>query len=583
MPIGEIGDAFRMVQTGKQVGKVVLEGNESYMVKIIDTKQPEIKLDGNATYVITGGLGDLGQRLCRMMVSKGARHVLALSRRGWEPDKHQEIEDMLHLIAAGSKFYSKTCDIIDAAQVKKVISSFATMGLPPVKGVVQAAMSLQDCTLQKMTLYDFQIPLQTKLYGTRHLSKAFQSSPLDFFLVLSSAAGIVGTSGQANYNAGNNFQDAFANAQADPNTHYMSLDIGMVEDAHVNNKTRERSLRRQGLDPIKPDELLAFLEYAMSAEASRECCKQAIVGFDERSLSQVNNPNAASQTAIFSHIWRSIDNKTCAENVLVSKSFQENVSVAGDMEEISRIITTAIAQKISSLVTFNQQEMNLERSMTELGLDSLIAIELKNWITQEFQAVVQISEILDQESIIALAAMVASSSTVVKEALEKLSNQNDKHQSESAGKSRLSGLADTDAKLHNIRIPQLPVPDLDSTLQLYLNSVRVFLSREEFEQTSKAIKEFQEPGGLGQELQKRLVTRSRHNDDGMFDLYAAIIYLKRRDPIHPFLTFYGGHLLGNVSHSQAQRAAILSAAAFTFKQQLDAGTMDQDYMNEEPL
>lgn len=444
---------------------------------------------------------------------------------------------------------------------------------------------IQDRTLASMNLDDFQAPLHTKVRGTRNLSEAFQSQPLDFFIILSSATGIIGTSGQANYVAGNTFQDAFANSQANSTVHCISLDIGMVEGANVNDQRRERNLRQQGLTPITPNQLLAFLEYAMSAEAVQSHCKQVVIGFDGRSISEVSNPNATSQTAMFSHVWHSVDNRALEKSNPAPKSFRDVILDTRDLNKIVSSIGIAIGQKISSLVAFGQGEVDFDRPMAEFGLDSLITIELKNWITREFQSPIRAFEIVDQSSISALAKKVASSSEIVQATLEESPNQYDKCDLDAPRILETSISKKNDATMSDMRLPQLPVPDLKSSLQLYLGSRRYYLSQEELESTSNAIQEFQQEGGLGQELQNRLLTRSRDPgvDNWQHDVYTEQIYLKRRDPIHPFGIFYGGHLVGNISHSQAERAAIISAAVFAFKQQVEAGTLERDCMNGEPL
>jgi Choline/Carnitine o-acyltransferase len=101
--------------------------------------------------------------------------------------------------------------------------------------------------------------------------------------------------------------------------------------------------------------------------------------------------------------------------------------------------------------------------------------------------------------------------------------------------------------------------------------------------TSLAIQEFGK--GAGQELQKRLVDRIRHPwiENWQYDLHVRGIYLKRGDPGHPHGTFYSGHLLTEKPQIQAERAAIMSAAANHFKQQLDNGKLKPEHMNEEPI
>ena len=597
MSIANVGDAFRKVLAKDQVGKLVLEVRGTPVVKTLGNDRPASRLDGNATYVLAGGLGDIGQRMCQLMVSRGARHIVVFSRRSLQPEKLQKTERALQSLAAGCKLYCKTCDISSESQVKEVASTFVAMGLPTVKGVVQAAMVLrvssaslsihvhsltivQDRTLLNMTLEDFQVPLQTKLYGTRHLSQAFQSSALDFFIVLSSAASIVGTSGQANYGAGNNFQDALAN-NTDSKIHYMSLNIGMVEGANVNNQMLERTLRRQGLIAIKPEELLAFLDYAMSSESSRDHCKQAIIGFDGQSLSQANIRNATSQTAMFSHIRRRPVEKK--NGTMAGMPFREAIFGIKDLVEVREMMTSAIARKVSSLVASNQEEVDLNSSMAKLGLDSLMTLELRSWIAKEFEVIVQVSEILDQQSIVGLAAKVASSSKLVPDVLKINPEHTQSHEGDAPGP--VTSVEVQASSPANMTLPRLPLPDLENTLQLYLKSRKHFLSSDEYGRMLKAIEEFLQEGGFGSKLQDRLLTlwKDPELEDWQSKIYADNIYLERRDPTHPFTTFCGAHLLTDVPHSQAERAAIISVAAFNFKQQIEAGTLEQDFMNEEPL
>ena len=79
-------------------------------------------------------------------------------------------------------------------------------------------------------------------------------------MILSSAIGIIGTDGQANYAAGNTFQDAFADSQPRSHTHYMSIDIGTVADAQASTEVRNKNLQRAGLIPIEIDQLLGALD-----------------------------------------------------------------------------------------------------------------------------------------------------------------------------------------------------------------------------------------------------------------------------------------------------------------------------------
>ena len=428
-----------------------------------------------------------------------------------------------------------------------------------------------------MTLNDFETPLRSKVHGTNNLNNAFSKSTLDFFLMLSSLSAVVGTLGQANYAAGNCFQDALAHANADSETKYVSLNIGMVEGAAVNNALIEKSLGKQGFTRIKPQELLSFFEFAISSALKKDSCPQMVLGFDRDSLSQATEMNATSRSAMFIHL-RLSDRMGPSAYVSESGKYPDpSFDHAGDPQDNVESISMAIAGKICSLSAFNRESLNMNIPILELGMDSLMAIEMKNWISRQYGISMQASDIMDQRGILALASRIASSCTAATPAT---------HAKHSVVKrTKVLGVKETWPGSDHSKLPILPLPELSSTMQLYLESRRVFLSPSELKHMESLIQKFKEPGGTGQELQRRLIERAEdpRNENWQVDLYANEVYLKRRVPIHPNGTFYLGHLVTHVVHDQARRAAVISAAAFNFKQRLEAGDLERDEMNRELL
>lgn len=366
----------------------------------------------------------------------------------------------------------------------------------------------------------------------------------------------------------------------------VSLDIGFLEFAKVSNSKRGQNLSRHGLIPMRSNELLSLLEYAMSPQAGQDQCKQVITGFDAESLSRVEVANANTNSPLFSHIWQSSSERSLSSNSTATRPLRTIVSECLDVNEVHEAVIAAITRKLSRLIAFDGLHQKLDPSMAELGLDSLITTELKNWISTEFQAATQVSEILDQTSIRSLGSLVASRSKFVQEMIESLPCEQKKYGDELNLSTELEKRLWTGGKLisSSNKLPTLPLPELDRTLSMYLDSRKAFLSQEELVHTSKVIAEFLQDGGFGRELQSRLEARLRDSsiENWLLEPYSNKIYLERRDPIHPTGTFYGGHLLSNVLHTQAERAAVLAIAAFKFKQSVEAGTVERDYVNDEP-
>ena len=120
------------------------DNNQSMLLQTI--------LQSNATYVLAGSLGDFGQRLSKLMVDRGARHIVALSRTTGVEDIERHINQELSVIAVGANFRAITCDITDKTQVAALVQEIADKGLPPVKGVLQAAIVLQVDFAKAFTL-----------------------------------------------------------------------------------------------------------------------------------------------------------------------------------------------------------------------------------------------------------------------------------------------------------------------------------------------------------------------------------------------------------------------------------------------
>ncbi len=430
-----------------------------------------------------------------------------------------------------------------------------------------------------MTLEDFQVALQPKMHGTHHLHDAFGNSSLDFFIMLSSLSGVVGSRGQANYAAGSTFQDALAHCHTASKTHYMALNLGMVEGTGAYRgsvgRARVRNLIRQGWIPVKHQEVLAFVEYAMSLQARNDSCHQAAIGIDGKSIHEAGNATPTMKSPMFSHVRDSYRTKALSGDSSVNVSVRESIIAAASVAEVAKIINSAISQRLSSITMLDLDSIDSEAPLQDYGLDSLTAIELKNSIQKEMEASIQASEILDELSIKTLSMKVASRSKLVQRSTSESSLQ------EASNEALRKDVPDQKDSL--FALPPLPLPNLEDTLDLYLRSALPLLLDEEFENTSLAIREFQ--GGFGQKLQQRLLERSQDPriNDWQHDLQVHAIYLKRRDPVHPYGTFYTSHVLTDPPHSQVERAAVISAAAYDFKQRLDAGKLDQGYLNGEPI
>jgi NADPH:quinone reductase-like Zn-dependent oxidoreductase len=142
-PIEKIEDAFRLIASRKHTGKVVLQSGEDAIVKATLPKPQALQLDRNGTYVISGGLSDIGMRFAQFLAEKGAGHVVTLSRRTLENDVQAEFEN--NIKQAGAILHIVKCDILDEMSVRNAVAYCST--LPPVSGVIHCSNVLRVSSL----------------------------------------------------------------------------------------------------------------------------------------------------------------------------------------------------------------------------------------------------------------------------------------------------------------------------------------------------------------------------------------------------------------------------------------------------
>lgn len=144
LPMSEIEQAFRLIQGRKHTGKIILDAESEDPVKVVSAKELPLSLEKNGCYMIAGGLGDLGLHIARFMAARGAGHIILLSRRTLCIRKQSIISRELELL--GAKVHIMTCDIGDLSTVMKCINQCGDQ-LPPLRGIIQAAMVLQVSVL----------------------------------------------------------------------------------------------------------------------------------------------------------------------------------------------------------------------------------------------------------------------------------------------------------------------------------------------------------------------------------------------------------------------------------------------------
>ncbi|KAF5577038.1 polyketide synthase [Fusarium pseudocircinatum] len=588
--IEQVEDAFRVMSARKHIGKVVLVTQPTSRVKCLPAQPTPLRLRKDGTYIVAGGLGDLPSRICHFFAARGAGHIVSLSRRTIDDETRRK--HVTAVEAHGGQLHLLKCDITNEEQMTNVASFCRT--LPPVRGVVQGALALRDRTFSQMTVDEWNKPLQPKIVGTINLDKYFASSDLAFFVTLSSIVSVIGKSGQSNYAAGNGFQDAFARAHANhPRTQYASLNIGAVSiDAHgaleasqneTSISTIRASLRQNSVMDISFDEFFANFEYLMTDVARKDDLHQSIQGVTRLSMVEANDEYLLDNP-VFNQLQHTLEKKTSYAAKSDKADFTKALAGVKTMVEAEQLIQDAALAKFAVFLDRPIEEIRVDQSLATIGLDSLVSIELKNWMVRTFQVNLQTSELSGAGSIIALTSTVALRSKLIPDEIRQLGLKEigtDAKESSSSTNNK----AQADHGFYCCRtcrdLPRYPLVDLDEAVKDLLNGVGHFAhTREEYTELSRKAHELTAPDSLGRRLYNKL--RARADDPNVeswiADLLLKALHLKRRYPLAPYGNFLGTHFDSPTVHTQAERAAILTTALCEFKADRDAGRLEPDFL-----
>ncbi|PWY90345.1 polyketide synthase [Aspergillus sclerotioniger CBS 115572] len=406
----EISRALQLLASGQVVGKVVLNATDSDMVMTVPPSVPPIQFAEDATYIIVGGLGGIGQYIALWMADHGARNFLFLSRQGsHHPQASVVFED---LSAKGAQATAYQCDISDGEQVERAFRQ-CSVELPPVKGIMQAAMLLSDATFTQMTPHQWHSGINAKALGTWNLHCAAPEG-LDFFVMLSSESGVIGWRGQGNYAASNTFLDALAYHRRALGRPGVSIDVGPVLDVGYMAEKPElrRSVQQQGLIGIKGEELLCILQAALRETADHQgtTCPQLILGVATGgwAAGQGISPPYYHAAAKMGHL-REIGAAGRGDDG-TKHELQESLAGASSLESATSIISDTLRSRLAQQLGVAVADIDASKPVSAYGVDSLTAVEIRAWSIRDLQAEISILDIASTDSVWLLSTILARSS-----------------------------------------------------------------------------------------------------------------------------------------------------------------------------
>ncbi|KAJ5297715.1 hypothetical protein N7508_007964 [Penicillium antarcticum] len=414
----DLESAFRAMQEEKHIGKIVLRPTEGDVVKVLPSAK-NLALSSEGSYLIVGGLGGIGKLLARALVNRGARHIILTSRSAGSPSVENQLF-VKSLVTGGANVVLKSCDVANKTELAKAVAEWAG-SLPPIKGVIQGAMVLRDSIFESMSHADYTSVIQSKVQGSWNLHELVPSASLEFFIMLSSLSGVAGNTGQANYAAGGTFQDALARHRASLGLPGVSIDLGMVRSVGVlaepNNAALANHLENMGPRVLDDEMVIRLVESAIHNPCRSPESSQIITALPPKFTYD-------TPAAFWSRDVRFVPLK-CTDGIAIASKHGDGAAVGTVLHTRSLLAearTIAEAQNIINdvLVTrlakeFGRPETEIDPSMalTDIGVDSLIAVELRNWVVSTLDAECSIFDVMQSSSLTLLVDKLVVQSRLV--------------------------------------------------------------------------------------------------------------------------------------------------------------------------
>ncbi|MGY6164145.1 SDR family NAD(P)-dependent oxidoreductase [Paraburkholderia strydomiana] len=408
-PAERVEEAFRYMQQARQIGKILVTypagtPNPSRAAAV----DVALRLDPAAAYLIIGGTGGLGFATARWMMSRGARHLTLTSRSGSLAPK-LAAEAARWLEENGTRVDTVACDVTDAAALDALLIDITKRGTP-LKGVLHSAMVIDDGLVRNLDDERFAAVLAPKLAGAWNLHRATRDAPLDFFVVYSSATTFLGNPGQSNYVAANSFLEALIaqrRAAGLPGT-YMAWgpldDVGFLA-RHAG--TREALQSRIGGLSITSTEALAALERALVEMNGGE----AVVRLDWQALS-LGMPAARARR--YSELHGRGDKEPSRQGGTQTR----DQILSLPFEDALRLVQETLQAQIARILHMSPEKIETSRSIIDMGMDSLMGMELSMAVQESFQVKLSIMTMAEGATVHSLAQRIVESIKTQDDAME---------------------------------------------------------------------------------------------------------------------------------------------------------------------
>ena len=399
-PMFKVRDAFRYMARALHIGKIVLSLQDPDLVvaPATDATQEKVTFRVDGTYLITGGLGGFSLAVAKWLVENGAKHLVLMGRSGIASPAAQSAVKTLE--AAGANVVVAKADVSQALQVNDVLADIKN-SMPPLRGIIHAAMVLDDGVLLQLNRERFFKVMAPKVSGAWNLHTQTLDAPLDFFMLFSSLASTWGNPGQGNYVAANAFLDALAHQRRAIGLPALTINWGVISDVGFVARQGDvgEHLQRLGVKFMPSKQALAVLGELLYGEA----VQTTVAPVNWQQWCHVH-PAGALERFSYLRGGESISEEPGSSSNKGDSFY--SALMEGELADRQQLLESRLCEQVARVLGTSATKLDNSKPLTNFGLDSLMAVELSNRIKSDLSVDVSTMKLMQGPSISQLAELL---------------------------------------------------------------------------------------------------------------------------------------------------------------------------------
>lgn len=390
--ISSVASAFRYMAQAKHIGKVVIA------MPAIPAQQPLVQEQGS--YLITGGLGTLGLQAAQWLAQQGAADLILVGRTSPSDKVQQCIEN---LRAQEVQVRVVQADITQRQEMAALLQS-----VPLLRGIIHAAGVLDDSTVQNLTWEQLERVMAPKIQGAWNLHQLTRSLPLDFLVCFSSIASLVGSAGQGSYAAANAAVDGLMHYRRQLGLPGLSINWGawaMGMTDQLTERHRQR-LTTQGMTLITPDQGLPLMAFLLRQTTLRQASSQVgVLPIDW----SVFLPSDRAPLPLFEGVVPVVSQPELSQPELSRSTVSPTMQTLAQSEKPIHDLQQHIRKQLAQVLGFGSpDQIDLQETFADLGMDSLMAVEFNNRLQSSLGVTIPQSLLFDHPTIASLTTCLAT-------------------------------------------------------------------------------------------------------------------------------------------------------------------------------